>query len=178
VSGQLHGRAALSPGKEPLDTFSTGGWVGLRTCLDDVERRKILSLQGLELRPLRRPTRTKSLYRLHYPGSRIKYGTVHKIATAQPLSASRWHGVGQPSGDPYHAVQNISHLNACASDTCLTALLPCSLCRRLAWLGLPERRDTVRHLYCVCITSEVSSLSRSDVHCYVIIRKLRARVSK
>jgi hypothetical protein len=43
--------------------------VGPRTGLGEVERRKILSPPGLELRHLGRPARRQSLYRLHYPGS-------------------------------------------------------------------------------------------------------------
>jgi hypothetical protein len=43
--------------------------VAPRTGLDDVEERKFLTLPGLELRPLRRPARSQSLYRLRYPGS-------------------------------------------------------------------------------------------------------------
>jgi hypothetical protein len=39
-----------------------------RAGLDDVERRKILTLPGLELRPLGRPTRSQSLYQLRYHG--------------------------------------------------------------------------------------------------------------
>jgi hypothetical protein len=35
----------------------------------DVEKRKLLTLLGLELRPLGRPSRSQSLYRLCYPGS-------------------------------------------------------------------------------------------------------------
>jgi hypothetical protein len=46
-----------------------GGWVGPRTGLDAVEKRKFLTLPGLELRPLCRPARSQSLYRLRYPGS-------------------------------------------------------------------------------------------------------------
>jgi hypothetical protein len=40
-----------------LGRFTTGkgGWVGLRTGQDGVERRKILTLPGLEFRPLGRP---------------------------------------------------------------------------------------------------------------------------
>jgi hypothetical protein len=38
--------------------------VGLRTGLDDMEKRKFLTLPGLELRPLGRPGRSQSLYRL------------------------------------------------------------------------------------------------------------------
>jgi hypothetical protein len=43
--------------------------VGPRTGLDDVEKRKFLTLHGLELRPLCRPTRSQSLYRLSSLGS-------------------------------------------------------------------------------------------------------------
>jgi hypothetical protein len=52
--------------------FTPGGahWirrrVGPRTSLDDVERRKILPLPALELRPLGRPARSQSLYQLWY----------------------------------------------------------------------------------------------------------------
>jgi hypothetical protein len=38
---------------------------GPRAGLDDVENRKFLTLQGLELRPLGLPARSQSLYRLH-----------------------------------------------------------------------------------------------------------------
>jgi hypothetical protein len=34
-----------------------------------VEKRKFLTIPGLELRPLGRPARSQSLYRLRYPGS-------------------------------------------------------------------------------------------------------------
>jgi hypothetical protein len=43
--------------------------MGLRADLNDVERRKFLTLAGLELRPLGHPARSQSLCRLHYPGS-------------------------------------------------------------------------------------------------------------
>jgi hypothetical protein len=39
-----------------------GGWVGPRAGLDDVEKRKLLTLPGLELRSLSRPARSQSLY--------------------------------------------------------------------------------------------------------------------
>jgi hypothetical protein len=45
-----------------------GGWVDPGVGLDDVKKRKFLTLPGLELRPLGRPTRGQSLYRLRYPG--------------------------------------------------------------------------------------------------------------
>jgi hypothetical protein len=40
--------------------------VGPRAGLDDVEKRNFLTLPGLELRPLGRPARSQSLYRLRY----------------------------------------------------------------------------------------------------------------
>jgi hypothetical protein len=43
--------------------------VGPRAGLDDVEKRKFLTLPGLELRPLGRQVRSQSLYRLRHPGS-------------------------------------------------------------------------------------------------------------
>jgi hypothetical protein len=51
--------------------------VGPRAGLDDVEKRKFLTLPGLELRPLRRPARSQSLYRLRYPGSYTKFKDLH-----------------------------------------------------------------------------------------------------
>jgi hypothetical protein len=46
-----------------------GSWVVPRTGVDDVERTKSLPLPDLEFRPLGRPARSQSLYRLRYPGS-------------------------------------------------------------------------------------------------------------
>jgi hypothetical protein len=50
LSGQLHAPAALPPGKDPqypLDRSCVGPTVGL----DDVEKRKFLTLEGLEFYP-------------------------------------------------------------------------------------------------------------------------------
>jgi hypothetical protein len=69
VSGQLHAPAALPPGERATGTHWIGGWVGPRAGLDAVEKRKFLTLPGLELRPLCRPARSQSLYRLRYSGS-------------------------------------------------------------------------------------------------------------
>jgi hypothetical protein len=46
--------------------------VGPRAGPGDVEKRKFLTLPGLELRPLGRPARSQSLYRLSHPGSHHK----------------------------------------------------------------------------------------------------------
>jgi hypothetical protein len=60
------------PGERAPGTYWIGGWVDSRTCLDDVENRKISPLKGLELRPLCRPARSQSLYRLRYPSVFLK----------------------------------------------------------------------------------------------------------
>jgi hypothetical protein len=47
-----------------LDTHWIGGWVDPRTGLDNVEKRKFLTVPGLQLRPLCRPAYNQSLSRL------------------------------------------------------------------------------------------------------------------
>jgi hypothetical protein len=49
-----------------------GDWMGPRASLDDVEKRKFLTVPGFELRPLGRPARSQLLYRLRYPGPSIR----------------------------------------------------------------------------------------------------------
>jgi hypothetical protein len=61
--------AALPPGKEHLYPLDERGWVDPRAGLDEVMKRKFLTLPGLELRTLGRPARSQSLYRLRYPAS-------------------------------------------------------------------------------------------------------------
>jgi hypothetical protein len=64
ANSQLHTPATLPPGEKALTTHCIGGWAGPRTGLDNVKKRKILPLKGLELRPLGRPARNQSLYRV------------------------------------------------------------------------------------------------------------------
>jgi hypothetical protein len=54
----------FSPGERDTGTHWIGGYVDTRTGLDDFENRKFLTLPGLELRPLSRPSRSQSLDRL------------------------------------------------------------------------------------------------------------------
>jgi hypothetical protein len=70
VSVQFQAPAALPPGKIP-GTHWIGGWVDPRAGLDEMEKRKFLALPGLELRPLGRPARSQSPYRLRYPGPKF-----------------------------------------------------------------------------------------------------------
>jgi hypothetical protein len=59
----------FTPKERAPGTRWIGGCVDPKTGLDDVEKRKFLPLQGLKLRPLSRPARSQSLYRLRYPES-------------------------------------------------------------------------------------------------------------
>jgi hypothetical protein len=60
--------SASRPGRFILGTHCIGSWVGPRAGLDDVEKRKFLTLPGLKRLLLGRPARSQSLYRLRYPG--------------------------------------------------------------------------------------------------------------
>jgi hypothetical protein len=57
-------------------TYWIGGWVDPRVGLEDVEKRKFLTVPGLEFRPLGRPARSQSLYQLRYPSSKLSHGMV------------------------------------------------------------------------------------------------------
>jgi hypothetical protein len=48
----------FTPGERAPGTHSIGSWVDLRAGLNDLERRKFLTLSGLELQPLGRPARS------------------------------------------------------------------------------------------------------------------------
>jgi hypothetical protein len=61
------------PGERDSGTHWLGG---PRACLDDMEKWKFLPPPGLELRPLGRPARSQSLYRLRYSGSYILWHVI------------------------------------------------------------------------------------------------------
>jgi hypothetical protein len=62
----------FTPGERPPRTHWIGGWLDPRAGLDDVEKRKFLTLPGLELRPFSRPACSQALCRLRY----CKHGNV------------------------------------------------------------------------------------------------------
>jgi hypothetical protein len=62
-----HGR--FTPEERASGTHWIGGWMDPRAGLDDMKKRKIFTLPGLELRHLGRPARNQSLHRLRYPSS-------------------------------------------------------------------------------------------------------------
>jgi ribosomal protein S16 len=83
VGGQLHAPDYLPPGKEPRYQFDRrlGGPQGRSAQRGEEEN---LDPTELKLRPLGRPARSQSLYRLRYPGSprHQKAGQNHNIKTA------------------------------------------------------------------------------------------------
>jgi hypothetical protein len=84
----------FTPGERAPDSHWIGGWVGPRAGLDDVETRKFLTLQGHELRPLSRPVRSQSLYRLRYPGSILRGRNVVKVKLQAGLTSAGDHVLG------------------------------------------------------------------------------------
>jgi hypothetical protein len=60
-----------------------------RAGLDDVEKRRFLTVPGLELRPLGRPSRSRSLNRLRSAGS-AKIGLVRPFIWVRMDSRKRW----------------------------------------------------------------------------------------
>jgi hypothetical protein len=66
-SASRHSR--FTPGERAQGTHWIGSWVGSRAGLDNVKKRKFLTLPELELQPLGHPVHSQSLYRLSYPGS-------------------------------------------------------------------------------------------------------------
>jgi hypothetical protein len=52
----------FTPGERTRDTHSIGGWAGPTAGVDDLEKLKLLTLPGLEFRPLSRPARSQPLY--------------------------------------------------------------------------------------------------------------------
>jgi hypothetical protein len=57
----------FTPWERAPGTHWRGGWVDPRAGLDEMEKRKLLTLPGLELRPFGRPARSQSLYRPRHP---------------------------------------------------------------------------------------------------------------
>jgi hypothetical protein len=84
----------LYPRGESPVTHRGGGWVGPRTGLDDMEKRKFLPLPGLELRLLGRPTRSQSLYRLSHPWSVDHYWVLKKAENGLTKAKFEESGIG------------------------------------------------------------------------------------
>jgi hypothetical protein len=59
----------FTPEERAPGTHWIGGWVDPRDGLGYLEKRKFLTTPELELRPLRLPARSQSIYQVRYPGS-------------------------------------------------------------------------------------------------------------
>jgi hypothetical protein len=66
----------FTPGERAPGTHCIGGWVNSRASLDNMEKRKFLTLPGFELQPLGRPARSQSLYQLHSEYTYMHYENV------------------------------------------------------------------------------------------------------
>jgi hypothetical protein len=76
--------------------------VGPRAGLNDVEKRKFLTLPGLELPPLRRPARSQSLYRLCYKFEcYISYVRFHSAECLGGAALGPCENSGQPEENYY-----------------------------------------------------------------------------
>jgi hypothetical protein len=74
----------FTPGERTPGTHWIGGWVDITASLDELKR-KLLTLPGLELKPLGRPARSQPLYRLRHPGSSTN--TVRKRNASKQLTS-------------------------------------------------------------------------------------------
>jgi hypothetical protein len=81
----------FTPGENAPSIHWTGGWVGPRIGLNDLEKRQFLTLQGLELRTLSRPVRGSLLYRLCYASFSVGLVTSRILSTPHSHTPQRWH---------------------------------------------------------------------------------------
>jgi hypothetical protein len=133
-----------APWEKAPCTHWIGGWVDPRTGLDNMEKRKIYPLPGLELRPLSCPAHSQLPYRTHYPG-------FHEQHITPPFYSAQCTCRGQ------HALVARMHLS---SSECGKPLLTC-LFFLDATLAFPSRK-----LYTKCI-SAYSALVKHSIyyHC-------------
>jgi hypothetical protein len=57
---------SFTPKPTAPNTHWKGGWVGPRSSLDDMQKKKFMAVQGIELQSLCRAAHSQLLYRLHY----------------------------------------------------------------------------------------------------------------
>jgi hypothetical protein len=74
----------FTPGERASSIYWIGGWVDPRAGVEDAEKRKFLTIPGLELRLLGRPACNQSLYRLGYPGSKLSISYLIEICLWNP----------------------------------------------------------------------------------------------
>jgi hypothetical protein len=77
-------RGGFTSGERVPSTHWIGGWLCPRAGLDDVEKRKILPLPGLKIRPLGRPVSSQSLYDCAIPAPIFFYSVPLKMFSKCP----------------------------------------------------------------------------------------------
>jgi hypothetical protein len=75
------------PGETASDSNWIGGWLGPSASMDDVEKRKWLTLPGLELWTHSRPAHSQSLYRLRYQPIRFQSRNSAMMKNFQSINA-------------------------------------------------------------------------------------------
>jgi hypothetical protein len=103
--------------------------------LDDLEERKFLTLPGLELRTIGRPARSRSVYRLHYPGYPISLRSILTLSTHLRfgLPSSSFLLAFPPicymhSSSSLFRIEHLPHTSlACYRFIDLLGMTPCSL---------------------------------------------------
>jgi hypothetical protein len=117
-------RWVISFTPRPFYSHWIGGCVGPITRLDALERRKILSLSGLELRHVGRPARRQSLCRLHYPGSWLREYIPREYILETPVLRPTQPFIQWVPGAPYPGVKRpgreANHLSATSAEVKIT----------------------------------------------------------
>jgi hypothetical protein len=62
VQWSASGPGRFTHGERAPSTYWIGGWVDPRASVDDMEKRKFLTISGIDLRPLSHPAHSQSLY--------------------------------------------------------------------------------------------------------------------
>jgi hypothetical protein len=126
----------FNPGEKAPGTHWIGGWVSPWAGLDDVEKRKFLTLPEPELRHLGRPARSQSLYRLSYRASWKNDNIVqcsgylisseHQLYNVRPLKT--------PFGLFISLLQSQSHVTTITHNY----LLRCATCTQLTIINVRD----------------------------------------
>jgi hypothetical protein len=125
----------FTPEERAPGTHWIGGWVDPRVNLDDLKKRKFLTLPGLEMRLLGCPARSQSLYRLCYPGSiKHNYSIIYKYCFLKDIQNKfEWNFWGKKVAIIIHERNRL--------------LVSTEV--KTAWMGWGKRRQTSERIACL-----------------------------